>query len=217
MFITFEGPEGSGKTTQLRLLADALEAAGRRVVCTREPGGTPIAERIRALALHETLAPEAELLLFLAARAEHVAVCIRPALEQGRVVLCDRFTDSTVAYQGYGLGLGLAELRRLCAFAAGDLTPDLTLLLDLDPELGLRRRFAAAADRASDPGSVNRMEQRHIEFHRRVRDGFLREAEHAPGRFCRIDAGRPAADVQAEIWRCVAVRVQSVHPMEGVQ
>src|SRR5688572_13717376 len=141
MFITFEGPEGGGKTTQIVLLAQSLRDLGREVVTTREPGGVAVAEEIRKLVLHGQIHPETEALLFLAARAEHARTVIRPALGRGAAVLCDRFNDSTLAYQGYGLGLDLDHLRSLCTFAATGLVPDLTLLLDLNPEIGLRRRF----------------------------------------------------------------------------
>src|SRR5688572_12082172 len=143
MFVTFEGPEGSGKSTQVGLLARALEESGFEVVSTREPGGVPAAEKIREVVLHGALYPETEALLFLAARAEHARAVIRPALERGAVVLCDRFNDSTLAYQGYGLGLDIERLRDLCDFAAAGLQPDLTLLLDLPVEAGLGRRLGA--------------------------------------------------------------------------
>ncbi len=217
-FITFEGPEGSGKTTQIRLLAEDLRTAGHEVVCTREPGGVPAAEAIREIVLHGQLFAETEALLFLAARAEHARAVIRPALERGAVVLCDRFTDSTVAYQGYGLGLDLEPLRALCVFAATGLVPDLTLLLDLPPEVGLRRRMPGAvasqlhleidlpeAEAASQ--AINKMENRDLEFHRRVRAGFLEEAEREPQRIYRVDAARPVRQVQQAVWKEVRRRL----------
>lgn len=218
MFITFEGPEGSGKTTQLRLLAATLRAAGCEVVTTREPGGVPVAERLRELVLHGELYPETEALLFLAARAEHVRAVIRPALAAGRLVLCDRFHDSTLAYQGYGLGLDVERLRQLCDFSAGGLRPDLTLLLDVPPETGLRRRLGAQLNlgvqlalemelecaAGGTPGQeVNRIENRRLEFHRRVREGFLAECRRDPGRCRRINAARPLEAVRAEVSRVV--------------
>ncbi|MGV3720149.1 MAG: dTMP kinase [Actinomycetota bacterium] len=220
MFITFEGPEGAGKTTQIRLLAEALAGSGREVVTTREPGGVPAAEQIRELVLHSEIAPETEALLFLAARAEHARRLVRPALERGAVVICDRFNDSTLAYQGYGLGLDLEQLRSLCAFASTGVTPSLTILLDLPPEVGLRRRLPTAGaenaqmhlemdlpDAEAAPQSINKMENRALEFHRRVRDGFLREEELDPGRIQRVDATRTIKQVQHEIWKVVSRRL----------
>jgi dTMP kinase len=219
MFITFEGPEGSGKTSQVALLAAALREMDIEVVTTREPGGVAAAEQIRELVLHGRLQPETEALLFLASRTEHMAAVIRPALERNAVVLCDRFNDSTLAYQGYGLGLPVERLRDLCDFACGGTWPDLTLLLDLPPEEGLRRRFPALAgeqlhleiDLSQDPPdaeapvseSINKMENRSLEYHRRVREGFLKEAERAPERIYRVDARRTPKQVHQAIYRIV--------------
>jgi len=221
MFITFEGPEGGGKSTQIALLAEVLRGLGCEVVSTREPGGVPVAEEIRGLVLHAALCAETEALLFLAARAEHARVVIRPALERGAMVLCDRFTDSTLAYQGYGLGLDLERLRTLCDFASTGLQPDLTLLLDLPPEQGLRRRFPGDSQPGEQlhleidvpaaqaaPQSINKMENRELEFHRRVRQGFLEEAERAPERIYRVDAARTPKQVQQEILREVRRRLK---------
>lgn len=217
MFITFEGPEGSGKTTQIRLLADALRERDLEVVTTREPGGVPAAEQIRELVLNTELVPEAEALLFLAARAEHARKVIRPGLERGAVVICDRFTDSTIAYQGYALGLDLAQLRNLCEFAATGLHPDLTLLLDLPVETGLGRRLGAqlpldidllSNDTAAQSQQVNKLDARATEFHRRVRNGFLKEAESEPRRIYRVDASRSIKQVQQDIWREVRRRLR---------
>jgi dTMP kinase len=210
-FLTFEGPEGSGKTTQIALLADSLRDEGFEVVRTREPGGVEVAEHLRELVLHEALQRETEALLFLAARAEHAHAVILPALERGAVVLCDRFTDSTLAYQGYGLGLDLETLRTMCRFAACGLEPDLTLLLDVPPELGLERRFAASQldlhlDVPQDPEAaktINKMENRELDFHRRVHAGFHKEAERAPERIYVVDATRPIKQVQQSIRRMV--------------
>lgn len=223
MFITFEGPEGSGKTTQIQLLAEALRESGREVVTTREPGGVGAAEAIRAIVLHEELHPETEALLFLAARAEHARALGRPALERGAVVLCDRFNDSTLAYQGYGLGLDLDTLRELCRFAAAGLVPDLTVLLDLDPEVGLRRRIPSfdadagqlhlqievAGGEAAAAQEINQMENRRLEFHRRVRRGFLTEAEREPQRIYVVNADRSVKQVQQSIWREVQRRLKA--------
>lgn len=224
LFVTFEGPEGSGKTTQIGLLAEALAEAGRDVVRTREPGGVEVAEHLRDLVLNQALYPETEALLFLAARAEHARTVIQPALGAGQVVLCDRFNDSTLAYQGYGLGLDIEMLRTMCRFASCGMTPHLTLLLDLPPEAGLRRRFSASqldlqmdVPEPTAPAKViNKMEHRDLEFHRRVRQGFLREAERDPGRIYMVDATRPIKQVHQAIWREVRKRlrrreVQSAH------
>jgi dTMP kinase len=216
MFITFEGPEGSGKTTQVALLAETLRSLGRRVVCTREPGGVAVAEKLRELVLHGELFPETEALLFLAARAEHARAVIHPALEGGAVVLCDRFNDSTLAYQGYGLGLDVERLRLLCDFAAGGMHPALTLLLDVPPETGLRRRLGDSKNLGVQmalemelPGhvggpvhaaqEVNKIENRRLEFHHRVRAGFLAEAERDPQRVRVINAARPVETVRRAI------------------
>jgi dTMP kinase len=220
MFITFEGPEGGGKSTQIALLARALRDAGLEAVATREPGGVREAEEIRELVLHGKLWPETEALLFLAARAEHARSLIAPALQQGAVVLCDRFNDSTLAYQGYGLGLDVERLREFCRFAAAGLEPDLTLLLDLPPEMGLRRRFPLDARAAEQlhleidipqaeeaPQGINKMENRALEFHRRVREGFLAEAERHPERIVRINAARPVPQVHQAVWKVVKRRL----------
>lgn len=222
MFITFEGPEGSGKTTQIQLLAEGLRGAGREVVTTREPGGVAAAEAIRGIVLHEELHPETEALLFLAARAEHARALVQPALARGAVVLCDRFSDSTLAYQGYGLGLDLETLRPLCRFAAAGLVPDLTLLLDLDPETGLRRRLPDYDGEAGQlhleidlpagqtgQQEVNQLDYRKLEFHRRVREGFLREAEREPQRIYVVNADRSVKQVQQAIWREVRRRLKN--------
>lgn len=190
-FITFEGPDGSGKTTQIRLLAERLRAAGREVVLTREPGGGgPVAVEIRNLLLHGgEMARDTEILLFFAARAEHVASLIRPALVQGKVVLCDRYTDSTLAYQGYGLGVDLAAIRALHRFATGDLWPDRTIVLDIAPEVGLKRQADA-----------NRMEERGLEFASKVRNGFLALAAEDPQRIKVVDASGSIEDVGGRVW-----------------
>ncbi len=173
-FITFEGIEGSGKSTQLKRLAALLRDRGRPVVVTREPGGCRIADAIRAILLDRTnrdLSPTAELLLYAAARAQHVAEIIRPALASGKIVLCDRFYDATVAYQGYGRGLDTDLISRLNGIAAGALHPDLTLLLDFPVEAGLTRaRSRNAENIGPDEG---RFEDESLAFHRRVREGYL--------------------------------------------
>lgn len=195
MFITFEGIEGSGKTTQLRRLAEHLRALGRTVLETREPGGTDVGLVLRGLLLSDppvTLAPPAELLLYLADRAQHVAERIRPALAAGQIVLCDRFSDSTIAYQGFARGLDLDTVRRLDAFARDGLSPDLTFLLDIDPEDGLRRAHARS-------GARDRFETAPLAFHQRVREGLRTLAGAEPRRFRTIDSTKPPHLVAGEI------------------
>jgi dTMP kinase len=199
MFITFEGPEGSGKTTQLVQLAAWLRAAGQDVLTTREPGGTAIGDRVRAILLDPDcgeMRAEAEVLLFSAARAQHVGQVIRPYLARGGVVLCDRYADSTLAYQGYGRGLDLATLGVITAFATGGLRPDLVVYLDIDAEAGLRRKQQHAADDASQ---WNRMEQETLAYHQRVRAGYLEMAAAEPGRWLLVDASQAVDAVQAAV------------------
>lgn len=198
LFITFEGIEGCGKTTQLKRAQRYLEERGFPVLVTREPGGTTIGEAIRSVLLdplHVAIAPATELLLYAAARAQHVAELIRPALEEGRIVLCDRFADSTTAYQGGGRGLSLDGIRALHALATGGLQPDLTLLLDLPADAGLERARAR--------GRYDRLEREAILFHERVRDSFLRLAAEAPDRIKTVDGSdcidRVAAAVRAHL------------------
>jgi dTMP kinase len=176
LFISLEGPDGAGKTTQARLLKAALRRRGREVLLTREPGGSPQAKKIRNLLLSNRghLSPRAELLLFMADRAQHCSEILLPALSRGVIVLCDRYLDSTLAYQGFGRGFSIAEIRRLQDFAAQALMPRLTLLFDLEAPLGLGR--------AKDRGQADRMEAAGQAFHRRVRQGFLRLAKAEPKR-----------------------------------
>jgi dTMP kinase len=196
VFLTLEGPEGSGKSTQIRLLGTALRNAGYLVTSTREPGGTRTAEVIRKVLLSATskepITPETEALLVLAARSQHVTHLIRPALARGSIVLCDRFADSTFAYQGYGRGLSLSWLEMANRAATGGLVPHLTLLFDLPPSVGLARRRRTR-------GTSNRLDRESEQFHRRVRRGFLRLASRAPRRIKVVDATRPVSVVQAEI------------------
>ena len=194
-FVTFEGIEGSGKTTQLGLLSELLAGKGIPHIVTREPGGTPLSDQIRVLLLsprEERVFPETELLLYEAARAQHVRTVILPALSSGKAVLSDRFSDATTAYQGFSRGIDAARIEGLNAFASGGLVPDLTFLFDIDPEDG----FLRIHGRGRPP---DRIESETIEFHRKVRKGYLRlQAEH-PDRIVRIDGGQPAD----EVFRCV--------------
>lgn len=183
LFITFEGGEGVGKSTQVKRLKNALETSGHEVLVTREPGGTPIAERIRGVLLdpeNDGMTPMAELMLYEAARAQHVGELIQPALDAGKTVLCDRFSDSTTAYQGAGRELALADVEVLHQQATGGLLPDVTILLDLDPAVGLSR--------AKGDGAGDRIEKESLAFHERVRTGFLALAERSPNRIHRINA-----------------------------
>ena len=202
-FITFEGGEGCGKSTQIRLLASRLKEAGREVLLTREPGGTALAERIRGLVREESADPpnaRAETLLFLASRAQLAANVLRPALEAGTWVLCDRFSDSTLAYQGYGRELNLETLRRLNAFATDGLVPDRTILLDVPPEVAAARMRTrerlthAAADRMEKAGEA---------FHLRLREGFLRLAAEDPRRIALISAAGSVEEVAEAVWNSI--------------
>lgn len=201
-FITLEGPEGSGKTIQARTLADHLRAQGHDALLTREPGGTSIGDQIRRVlgALDNTsMRPSTEFLLFSASRAQHVDEVIRPHLEAGGVVVCDRYYDSSLAYQGYGHGLDLHALREITRFATVGLAPDLTLLLDMEAETGLNRR-------RSD-GNWNRLDSYELAFHRRVRQGYLKLAAAEPERWIVIDASPSIADVQQRIQAVVEARL----------
>lgn len=189
MFVTFEGTEGSGKSTALRGVAEALRARGLRVCESREPGAGPVGLAIRKVLLEgENLDPWCELFLFLADRANHVASVIRPALARGEVVLCDRHADSTVAYQGHARGLPVEKLRELNALATGGIRPDMTILLDLEPSIGLARL-----------GERDRLDREPLDFHERVRAGFLAEQAADPGRFRIVDASQSPDRVRAEV------------------
>lgn len=195
LFITLEGPEGAGKSTNRDYLADRLRARGLPVLLTREPGGTPLAERIRELLLApcaEPMSADTELLLMFAARAQHLERVIRPALRQGMVVLCDRFTDATYAYQGGGRGLASERIAILEDFVQGALRPDLTLVFDLPVEIGLRR--------AAERGRLDRFEQEDRKFFEAVRSTYLQRAASSP-RYRVIDASQPLADVQQALDR----------------
>lgn len=197
LFITLEGPEGAGKTTQLARLEARLRGTGRRVTVTREPGGTPLGLRVREVVLDPALdmEPLSEFLLYSASRAQLVHDVLRPALERGDVVLCDRYFDSSLAYQGAGRGLPLPLLRGLTREVTGGLTPDLTLLLDLDPAVGLQR--------AALRGQPDRLEKADLAFHQRVREGFLQLAQAEAERFAMLDAAQSANAVAAQLWAAV--------------
>ncbi len=195
-FITLEGPEGCGKSTQSKALAEALRAAGKTVLSTREPGGTRLAELIRSLVREELEDPpvsRSETLLFLASRAQVVDKTIRPALERGEWVVCDRFSDSTFAYQGYGRGLDVELLKKLNDFATEGLKPDLTILIDVPPEVSRARLAVRQA------GNDDRIESAGVDFHRRLRDGFLELAKEEPERFVVIDGTEGVDEVREKV------------------
>jgi len=203
-FITLEGGEGAGKSTQAQLLADGLVSAGLKAIFTREPGGAPGAEEIRSLLVDGPVtrwSGVSEALLHYAARREHLDVTVLPNLNQGVWVICDRFADSTMAYQGYGHGLGRDAVKKLHEVAVGDFQPDLTLILDLSVDEGLRRAIGRG-------GGGDRYEQMDKNFHQRIHDGFLEIANLEPGRCAVIDASGQIDDVQAEIRKAVSDRLK---------
>ncbi len=199
LFITFEGPDGSGKSTQIRLTAGYLKSLGHNVICTREPGGTAIGGQIRTV-LHDVanteMAARAEILLYSASRAQLVEQVILPHLKQGGAVVCDRYFDSTYAYQGYGRGLDFDALRMITQFATQSLKPDITIYLDLEVEQGLKRKVAA---NTAGKGEWNRMDRLTLNFYRRVRAGYLEMARAEPERWLVIDAGAPVEVVNQRI------------------
>lgn len=206
-FITFEGTEGCGKSTQIRLLADHLSQQGHHVCTTREPGGCPISDEIRRILLDpasEGMDPVTELMLYAAARAQHVAEVIRPALQRGEIVLCDRFSDATLTYQGYGRGLNIEQIQSLNRMATDSLTPDLTLLLDITLETGLER---AVSRNSLDNNSEGRFELEELAFHQRVRDGYLTLASQEE-RFRVISAEGSIDDVAERIRHAVTPEVE---------
>ncbi len=206
MFITLEGPEGSGKSMQIPELANFVRERGFEVLTTREPGGTFIGDQIRQVIMrmdNTMMHPNTEILLFCAARAQIVAEVIRPNLEKGVVVISDRYADSTLAYQGYGHGLDLSILRQILNFATGGLRPDLTLLLDVDVEEGLKRRKTGG-------GEWNRLDAQQLEFHRRVRDGYHKLEAEDPLRWQRIDASQDPRHVQRDLQQAVLQRLETV-------
>ena len=203
LFITFEGPEGSGKTTQVKRLAEHLRDCHFDVLLVREPGGTSISEQIRDV-LHalnnREMQPRTEILLYCAARAQLVGQVIRPHLQSGGVVLCDRYADSTLAYQGYGRGLDLPTLRMILDFATGGLRPDLTLYLDINVEAGLKRKKTGGDE-------WNRMDDLEVEFHRRVRSGYLEMIAQEPARWVVVDAARDAEAIAKDVREIVEKRL----------
>ena len=199
MFITLEGPDGSGKSSQIGPLAQYIQEQGYPVFTTREPGGTQISDQVRKILAdlkNKGMIPRTEILLFCAARAQLVEEVIRPRLEDGQVVISDRYADSTLAYQGYGHGLDLAFLRELLNFATGNLWPDLTLYLDIEPEKGLLRRKDGG-------GEWNRLDDYALDFHKRVRQGYLEMARVEPRRWVVIDSDQPPEAVQQELRKYV--------------
>ncbi len=206
MFITLEGPEGSGKTSHIKPLADWLTAQGHKVFTTREPGGTSISEQIRHV-IHDLknseMHPRAETLLYQAARAQIVEQVIRPKLAEGVVVISDRYADSTLAYQGYGHQQDLTQVRSLIHYATGGLFPDLTILLDLDVEVGLKRKSKA--------DEWNRLDAYDVDFHRRVRQGYLELAEQEPSRWAVVDAGQEWNQVQERLREILLAELKSSH------
>jgi dTMP kinase len=199
LFITFEGPDGSGKTTQIELLAEHLRELGHDVLITREPGGTSIGDQIRAI-LHDVknleMTRQTEFLLYSASRAQIVRQVLRPHLARGGTILCDRFADSSMAYQGYGRELDLEAIGFITQFATGGLVPQLTIYLDLPVEVGIERKQAAHLTQA---GEWNRLDRQTLDFHRRVRQGYLKMAQAEPQRWLVVDAMQSIADTQASI------------------
>jgi dTMP kinase len=204
MFITLEGPEGSGKTSHMPYLVEYLREQGYPVFPTREPGGTIIGEQIREV-IHDLknveMHPRTETLLYQAARSQIVEQVIRPRLAAGEVVLSDRYSDSTIAYQGYGHQQDLEQIRALVMYATGGLTPDLTILLDLDVEVGLGRK--------KNENEWNRLDAYTVEFHRRVRAGYLQLVEQQPGRWVKIDAGKSWKEVQEQLRGVIEERLRA--------
>jgi len=205
MFITLEGPDGSGKSTQVQPLADFLRQEGYTVFTTREPGGTTISDQVREVLIrldNRSMYPRTETLLFCAARAQLVEEVIRPRLQRGEIILCDRYADSTLAYQGYGHGNDLLVLHQLLDFATGGLWPDLTILFDIDAITGLNRRKVGG-------GEWNRLDDYQIAFHKKVRDGYLEMAHKDPQRWTIVNADQEIDKVQADLRSLVLSRIKA--------
>jgi dTMP kinase len=207
MFITFEGPDGGGKTTQVAMTVETLKARGHNVLLTREPGGTAIGDQIRHV-LHDMknqmMHPRTELLLYSASRAQIVEEVIKPHMASGGLVICDRFFDSTYAYQGYGHGLSLTQLKQITKFATGGLKPDLTILLDIAPEDSLQRRLSSL----DKGGEWNRLDAMALDFHKRVRDGYHKLVAAEPKRWVVINAAQSVEKVQADILAVLEKRLK---------
>lgn len=217
VFITFEGPEGSGKSTQARLLYEQLQAFGYPVILTREPGGTRIGEMIRRILMdlrHTEMAPTTEILLFSAARAQLVSEIVRPYLQTGGIVLCDRYADSTYAYQGYGLGRDLDELHAVTVIATGGLQPDLTCYLDLPVEEGLERKRGLSRGSAAQTPEWNRLDARDLAYHQRVAAGFQELMRREPQRWRRLDARLPVDDLAHQVAAAVEPLLERVTRLE---
>lgn len=211
VFISFEGPEGSGKSTQIRILAQRLTAGGLDVVVTREPGGTAIGERIRDILMDRGaggITAETEALLMTAARAQHVHEVIAPALARNAIVICDRYLESTLAYQGGGRRLSLQDLRQIQQFATGGIAPDLRVLLDLPVEVGLQRRLRAS-------GTTNRLDEEDVGFHRRVRTAYHDLAAEYPAGWAVVDADATLDEVAGRIWNVVSAFLSTRQPVPG--
>ena len=212
VFITFEGIDGCGKSTQREMLAQQLTQRGLEVVVTREPGGTDIGEDIRRVLISDAsvhIAPPTELLLYVAARAQHVAELIRPSLEAGRVVISDRYTDSTVAFQGYGRGLDLEMVASLNRFATGDLVPDLTIVFDLDPAVARTRLSSRPVG-----GLLGAFDEEHADFHERMRTGYLKMASGEPERIRVVDASGSAEETHSSVMALVLPKLKEASSLE---
>ncbi|WP_070121510.1 dTMP kinase [Bacillus marinisedimentorum] len=198
LFITFEGPDGAGKSTQIKKLASYLEEQGIPFLFTREPGGTAISDRVRSLILdpeHTEMRNETEALLYAASRAQHVREKIVPAVDEGKVVLCDRFVDASIAYQGYGLGIDLDQIKQINAFATGGVAPDRTYMIDVPAEEGKKRLI----ERSAGQEGMDRIEQKQLDYHERVREGFHAICRENENRIALIDGVRPVEEIFTEI------------------
>ncbi|MDD9272011.1 dTMP kinase [Paenibacillus sp. GCM10023248] len=203
IFITFEGPDGSGKTTQLKKLGEELGKLGHDVLVTREPGGTAISDKIRSIILdpvNEEMVDQAEVLLYAASRAQHVHQLIIPALEAGRIVLCDRFIDASVAYQGYGLGVDVEQVKAISRYASSGLQATRTFILDVPVEVSMARLHQRAAGASGAAEQLDRIEQKHVDYHSRVREGFHQIAADHPDRVRVINANRSVEEIAEDIW-----------------
>ncbi|MCD8203573.1 MAG: dTMP kinase [Coprobacillus sp.] len=204
MFITLEGPEGSGKTTAIKYAVKKLEEMGYEIVQTREPGGTPISEQIRDIILSKNnteMDGRTEALLYAASRRQHLVEKIWPAIKEGKIVICDRYLDSSLAYQGYARGLGEENVLNINKFATEDTMPDLTILFDIDPEIGMERI------KENSTREVNRLDLEQIEFHKTVRNAFLSISKEYPERYVVIDASRPQEEVEKEVLDIILKRL----------